>query len=205
MLTLMLVDDVPEPRDAGVGRDALEHQGGGAVGERPVENVAVAGDPTDVGRAPVDVAFAVIEHVLVGQRRRRPGSRRWCAALLWACRSSPRCRAGTTGPRRSWARAGSRRSPPASTGRHRGRGLPPSARPCPVCRNIRTFTSGAHFSRALSAFSLSGTARPPRSPPSEVMISLELASLTRSDRLSGEKPPNTTECGAPMRAQASIA
>ena len=28
----------------------------------------------------------------------------------------------------------------------------------PVCRNISTLTSGAHFSSALSAFSLSGTA-----------------------------------------------
>ena len=75
----------------------------------------------------------------------------------------------------------------------------------PVCRNISTLTSGGHFSSALSAFTLSGTARPPRRPPSEVMISFDSAPLTRSARLSGEKPPNTTECGAPMRAQASMA
>jgi hypothetical protein len=75
----------------------------------------------------------------------------------------------------------------------------------PVCRNTRTFTSGAHFSSALSAFSLSGTARPPRTPPSAVTMSFAWASFTRSARLSGEKPPNTTEWTAPIRAQASMA
>ncbi len=39
-----------------------------AVGERAIDDVAVAGDPADVGRAPVDIAGAVIEHALVGER-----------------------------------------------------------------------------------------------------------------------------------------
>ena len=33
----------------------------------------------------------------------------------------------------------------------------------------------------------------------------ESQSMMRPARLSGEKPPNTTECTAPMRAQASMA
>ena len=58
---------------------------------------------------------------------------------------------------------------------------------------------------ATSAFAFSGTIAPRRHPPSAVMSTLASASLMRSDSESGENPPNTTECGAPMRAQASSA
>ena len=58
---------------------------------------------------------------------------------------------------------------------------------------------------ATSALALSGTAAPRRQPPSAVMSTLASASLMRSARASGEKPPNTTEWGAPMRAHASRA
>ena len=51
-----------------VGRALVEHLGG-AVGERAVDDVAVAGDPADVGGAPVDVGLGVqVEDVLVGER-----------------------------------------------------------------------------------------------------------------------------------------
>ena len=52
----------------GVVGHALEHQRGGAVGERPVDDVAVAGDPADIGGAPVDVAVMVVEDILVRHR-----------------------------------------------------------------------------------------------------------------------------------------
>ena len=48
--------------------NTLEHQGGRAIGQRTVDDVAVAGDPADIGRAPVDVAIVIIEHVLVRHR-----------------------------------------------------------------------------------------------------------------------------------------
>ncbi len=89
---LVLVDDVPEARIVRIVRHALEHQRGRAVGERAVDDVAVAGDPADVGRAPVDVAVVIVEDVLMRHRRRRRDSRRWCAARPSACRSSRRCR-----------------------------------------------------------------------------------------------------------------
>ncbi len=66
---LVLVADLPEPRHAGIVRHALEHQRGGAVGQRPVDDVAVAGDPADVGGAPVDVAVVIVEDILVRHRR----------------------------------------------------------------------------------------------------------------------------------------
>ena len=65
---LVLVADLPEPRHGRVVRHALEHQGGGAVRQRPVHDVAVAGDPADVGGAPVDLAVVVVEDVLVRHR-----------------------------------------------------------------------------------------------------------------------------------------
>ena len=65
---LVLVAHLPEPRHAGIVRHALEHHGGGAVRQRPVDDVAVAGDPADVCGAPVNIALVVIEHVLVRHR-----------------------------------------------------------------------------------------------------------------------------------------
>ena len=75
----------------------------------------------------------------------------------------------------------------------------------PVRRTTSTFSSPLHFLSASSVFFLSGIGRPPRTPSSAVMTNLDSASSMRPARLSGEKPPNTTECTAPMRAQASIA
>ena len=46
---------------------------------------------------------------------------------------------------------------------------------------------------------------PPRRPSSAVITTAESQSLMRPASESGEKPPNTTECTAPIRAQASMA
>ncbi len=65
---LVLVDHLPEARHGRIVRHAFEHQRGGAVRERAVDDVAVAGDPADVGGAPVDVAVVIVEDVLVRHR-----------------------------------------------------------------------------------------------------------------------------------------
>ncbi len=64
---LVLLDDRPEAVLVGeVGR-AFVHHARRAVRERPVDDVGVAGDPADVGGAPVDVGVGVqVEDVLVG-------------------------------------------------------------------------------------------------------------------------------------------
>ena len=62
---LVLVHDLPTPGRVGICRHALEHQRCRTVGQRPVDDVRVACDPADVGRAPVDVAVVVVEDVLV--------------------------------------------------------------------------------------------------------------------------------------------
>jgi hypothetical protein len=58
---------------------------------------------------------------------------------------------------------------------------------------------------ATSTFGLSIEGAPRRKPPSAVMTTLHSASLIRSMRESGLNPPKTTECGAPIRAHASMA
>ena len=67
------------------------------------------------------------------------------------------------------------------------------------------FSTVGDLARAASTFCLSGTTLPRRQPPSAVMSSLALASLLRSATASALKPPKTTLCVAPMRAQASMA
>ena len=61
------------------------------------------------------------------------------------------------------------------------------------------------FLSAASTLAFSGIVLPPRTPSSAVITSLLVQSAMRPAIDSGEKPPNTTECTAPMRAQASIA
>ena len=65
---LVLLDDVPEPVLVGVLRHALEHDRRGAVDQGAVDDVAVAGDPADVGRAPVDVVGLEVEDVVMRER-----------------------------------------------------------------------------------------------------------------------------------------
>jgi hypothetical protein len=55
------------------------------------------------------------------------------------------------------------------------------------------------------AAGFSGIVDPRRFCPSAVMTSFAEASSIRLRRASAENPAKTTECGAPIRAQASIA
>ena len=48
----------------GIVRRAFVHDTGGAVQQRAVDDVAVAGDPADIGRAPVGVFFLEVEDPL---------------------------------------------------------------------------------------------------------------------------------------------
>ncbi len=74
--------------------------------------------------------------------------------------------------------------------------------------STRTFSTGDRSpmeSIAASTFALRSTTLPRRHAPSQVRITLELASWTRSAIAWALNPPKMTECGAPMRAQASMA
>ena len=62
----VLGDQLPEAVGLGpVGRP-LVHEAGGAVGQGAVNEVAVTGDPADVGGAPVDILLPEVEDILGG-------------------------------------------------------------------------------------------------------------------------------------------
>ena len=69
---------------------------------------------------------------------------------------------------------------------------------------ITLSTDEVFFSASLTA-DLSSITRPRRQPPSAVMTTFASASLIRSTSDLALKPPKMTLCGAPMRAQASMA
>ncbi len=67
---LVPLDDRPPPVLVGEVRRALVHHRRRAVAQRAVHDVAVPGDPADVGRAPVHVLVALqVEDVVVRRRR----------------------------------------------------------------------------------------------------------------------------------------
>ncbi len=91
-----------------------------------------------------------------------------------------------------------------SSWNHRSRPLTQGTSP-PVRRTTRTWRTPGQRLSASSVVALSGIRRPPRTPSSAVMTKSDLQSWMRPTRLSAEKPPNTTEWIAPMRAHASSA
>src|SRR5216684_5456034 len=64
---LVALDDGPEAVGLGVVGGAFVHQAGGAVLQRAVDDVAVAGDPSDVGGTPEGVFFFEIEDPFHGE------------------------------------------------------------------------------------------------------------------------------------------
>ncbi len=108
----------------------------------------------------------------------------------------------------AFMRSGSQVSgwPSTTASNQRSRGICMATAP-PVWRTTRTVSTIAVPVRlsASSTLALSGMCLPARRPSSAVITSFESQSAMRPARESGENPPNTTECTAPIRAQASIA
>jgi hypothetical protein len=73
-----------------------------------------------------------------------------------------------------------------------------------VRRATSTVSTSDIPSIAWSTVRLSGMRLPPRIPSLAVTTILQRASTIRSRSDSELKPPNTTECTAPIRAQASM-
>src|SRR5690242_5915299 len=63
---LILLDDLPEAVGFGPSGRAFVHQRRGAVLQRAIDYVAVAGDPSDIGRTPEGVFFTQIEDPFAG-------------------------------------------------------------------------------------------------------------------------------------------
>ncbi|CCJ99693.1 hypothetical protein BN130_2403 [Cronobacter malonaticus 507] len=60
---LVLIHHLRHTVGGGPVRHAFKHQRGGAAGERPVEQIAVASHPAHIGGAPVDIARMVVKGV----------------------------------------------------------------------------------------------------------------------------------------------
>ncbi len=80
---LVLVDDLGDTRDVRVVGHPFVHQRGRAVGQRAVDDVAVPGDPADVGGTPEDLARPVVEYPLVGQRHIQQVARAGMQDTFW--------------------------------------------------------------------------------------------------------------------------
>src|SRR5206468_3875748 len=124
------VDRFPEAAEVGVIGDAVEHHAGRAHRKRSVDDVAVPGNPADIGSAPEDVVAPIVEYPFEGGR----------------------------GP-------------------------------------DRIGTGGVDEARWLH----------PRAARRRWIAQQPPQTALRPARLPGEKPPNSTECTAPIRAQPSIA
>ena len=75
----------------------------------------------------------------------------------------------------------------------------------PVCLTTKMVSIVATSPMTSSTCCLMGAVLPLRRAPSTVTRALASENSMRSFTDSAENPPNTTLCGAPMRAQASIA
>ena len=77
-------DDLPPPARSGAVGSALINHLSGAVRKRSVHHIAVAGDPADIGCAPVDVGLGVeVEDILMSKCRLGEIAPRGVQDALW--------------------------------------------------------------------------------------------------------------------------
>ena len=76
---------------------------------------------------------------------------------------------------------------------------------CLVRATTNTFSTLCSPLRASSTAGFNAKGAPFLNPPSAVITNFASASWIRDKSASAENPPKTTECGAPIRAQANIA
>ena len=196
------LDQLPPDPLVRVVRRPLPHHAGDAVGERPVDDVGVAGDPADVGGAPVDVGLGLeVEDVAVGG-----GDAGHVAAgrVQDPLRLRGRAR-GVEDEERVLgapsARAGTRGRPPPAARRRRRRGPRSSGTSIPVWRTTTIVSSVARSPICSSTAGLIGAVLPLRRAPSTVTSAFASENSIRSRTASAEKPPKTTLCdGADARA-----
>ena len=82
------LDHLPEAPLIGRVRGALVHDGGGPIGERPVDEIAMPGHPADIRGTPVDVLRLEIEHILRGEVRVRHVAAGRVDDAFWLARRS---------------------------------------------------------------------------------------------------------------------
>jgi hypothetical protein len=83
---LVLVDGLPVAGGSGIDWSRLENGGGNAVTERPVDDVSVAGNPTDVSHASKAIVIVDVEDVFDGKSSAEEVSTRGVNDALWFTR-----------------------------------------------------------------------------------------------------------------------
>src|SRR6185369_7000561 len=58
---LVTLDNIPEAIEIRMIRSPFVHEDGGAIRQRPVDDITVPGDPSDIGRAPVNILVLQVE------------------------------------------------------------------------------------------------------------------------------------------------
>ena len=195
----VLLDQVPEPVAARrVGR-ALVHHRRAAVRERAVHDVAVAGDPADVGGAPVDVGLGVhVEDVLVRERDLRQvaaGRVHDALGLAGGARRVEQEEQVLAVHRLGLGRSSSAAASSSWYQWSRPSTMSTSASPPDdlIRSTTTTCSTDGVSAMATSTVGLRRPGCPRRQPPSAVITTLHSASLMRSARESALNPPNTTE------------
>ena len=204
MVTAIIFDDSPKSIRLRPVRRALIHQGGRAQCERTINNVTVAGDPADVRCAPVKILVAQIEDIF---RRRINPEQIAAGGVQNSFRFSGRA-AGVKNVKRMLGIECHRLAIRIDVFQL---AMPPNVAAffhvnfiARSPENDDTFDRGAAaesmidilFQRDNRAAAIAAIRRDQRGRPT-IRDAIANASALN--------PPKTTECTAPMRAQASIA
>src|SRR5690606_20764215 len=64
LVYLMFFHNFPKPSEIRVTRHPLEHQGSGTVGQRPVHNITMTGNPAYIGSTPIHIVFCILKDIL---------------------------------------------------------------------------------------------------------------------------------------------
>ena len=65
----MLINYIPETTKIGVIRDTFEHDGNCSISQGPINDIGMAGDPSDVRRTPVNITRLIIKNIFMGKGR----------------------------------------------------------------------------------------------------------------------------------------
>ncbi len=65
----MFINYIPETTIIGVIWDTFEHDSDSSISQRPINDVGMACDPSDVRRAPVNITRLIIKNIFMGKGR----------------------------------------------------------------------------------------------------------------------------------------
>ena len=64
----MFFDNTPESRTVRIGWHTFKHQGYRAIGQWPIDDIAMPRHPANIGSTPIDITIMVIKNILMRHR-----------------------------------------------------------------------------------------------------------------------------------------